>query len=249
MTDLEQKSAFEHFAKGERPLPQYYIETFVCPSDSTLSGSGSLTSYAANAGAASPASAQKPANGAFLNRVYDSKARVADGHWRDGKDRTLVFSERSDGARYDVIGWNGIGPSGHEGHEDEENYLDHEVLDEGEDRVWGPAFVWHKKPFACSLINGPSCACPETDVPPCQVISDTGRYPSDGCTLECNITDRSPNAKPSSEHGGGVNVAYGSGRAGFLRDTIDYEVFRSMMTLNGKVADAQDANYDDSDLE
>ena len=47
----------------------------------------------------------------------------------------------------------------------------------------------------------------------------------------------------------GVNVAYGSGRAGFLRDTIDYEVYRSMMTLNGKYADAADVKFDDSDIQ
>jgi hypothetical protein len=49
---------------------------------------------------------------------------------------------------------------------------------------------------------------------------------------------RSPNAKPSSEHSGGVNVAFGSGRAMFLRETIDYKVFRALMTLNDKTSDS-----------
>jgi prepilin-type N-terminal cleavage/methylation domain-containing protein len=248
LPDLERQAALDDYAKGERPLPDYYIETFLCPSNSVLERSGSVTSYAANAGAALPAIRQRPANGPFLNRIYDRKAAVAEGHWKDGKDHTLAFSERNDVGRYDIIGWNGIGPSNHDDHAEEENYLDHGVVDDGEDRVWGPAFVWQLgEPPQCALINGPLCGCNQPDL--CIIISGTPRYPSKPCTLECNVAQRSPNAKPSSEHSGGVNVAFGSGRAGFLRDTIDYEVYRSLMTLNGKYADVNDVKFDDSDIQ
>ena len=250
LPDMERQAALDDYSRGDRPLPDYYIETMVCPSNSFLDRSGSVTTYVANAGASLPASQQRPANGPFLNRVYDSKASVVEGHWKDGMDHTLAFSERNDVGRYDIIGWNGIGASDHEDHEQEENHLDHDVLDDGEDRVWGPAFVWHRgDPAACAKINGPTCICSPTDYPACQIMLGTARWTSEPCTLHCNVTERAPNATPSSEHGGGVNVAFGSGRAGFLRDTIDYDVYRSMMTLNGKYADVKDEKYDDSDIQ
>jgi hypothetical protein len=58
------------------------------------------------------------------------------------------------------------------------------------------------------------------------------------CTLQCNLEERSPNATPSSNHGGGVNVAFASGRALFLRENIDYKVYRAMMTLFDKQSDS-----------
>ena len=83
------------------------------------------------------------------------------------------------------------------------------------------------------------------------LIDDTGRYPPSPCTFECNTTDRSPNAKPSSEHSGGVNVAFASGRARFIRETIDYDVYRAMMTLNEMRSDSPRPNvvFDDASLE
>ena len=173
---------------------------------------------------------------------------MVEGHWKDGKDHTLAFSEVSAGGRYDIIGWNGIGDSEHKEHEQQEDYLDHDVIDKREDRTWGPVFLWHENPLKCSYINGPHCLCTRTEMPPCEVLPGTNYYTSEPCTYECNTTDRAPNATASSEHGGGVNVAYGSGRAGFMRDTIDYKVFRSLMTLNGKHARPQDVALDDSDI-
>jgi hypothetical protein len=70
----------------------------------------------------------------------------------------------------------------------------------------------------------------------------TGRYLGKNCTLECNVDDRSPNAKPSSAHAGGVNVAFGSGRALFLREDIDYKVYRALMTLSEKQSNSPDRN-------
>jgi len=45
-----------------------------------------------------------------------------------------------------------------------------------------------------------------------------------------------------------VNVAFGSGRAMFLRETIDYDTFRAMMTLADKNSDSprKDLVLDDS---
>jgi hypothetical protein len=64
------------------------------------------------------------------------------------------------------------------------------------------------------------------------------------------VAARAPNARPNSEHGGGVNVAFASGRAQFLRETVDYRVFRALMTLNDKHSDSPDRDIllDDATL-
>ena len=31
-----------------------------------------------------------------------------EGHWRDGREYTLIYTENSDATNYDVIGWNGF---------------------------------------------------------------------------------------------------------------------------------------------
>jgi prepilin-type N-terminal cleavage/methylation domain-containing protein len=247
LPDLEHGAVLDQYARGERPLPENYIETYLCPSDSGKSRSGSVLSYVANAGRADSAATQKPANGPFINRVYDSKARVMDGHWKDGRDHTLAFSERSDAGPYDIIGWNGFVTNANDLNSD---HIDHDIVDKRqEDRTWGPVFVWHTKPIGCMYINGPTCVCQNPDVPPC--LPQGPRFIATSCSYECNTTDRSPNAKPSSEHGGGVNVAFASGRCIFLRDTIDYDVYRALMTLGEKNSDSPRRDYqlDDAALE
>ena len=111
LPDLERQEAFDEYAKGNRPLPGYYFETYVCPSDSVQTREGSANSYLANAGASLPAKKQRPVNGAFINRIYDPKAAVVEGHWKDGRDRTLAFSETANGSPYDIISWNGLSPT------------------------------------------------------------------------------------------------------------------------------------------
>jgi hypothetical protein len=229
LPDLERQNIFDQYARGDVPLPEFYVDTYVCPSDAAKPRSGCVTSYVANAGWATSAANQRPTNGPFLNRAYAPKAAVQEGHWKDGKDHTLAYSERKDITRYDIMGWNGFLPI-----TAERDQIDHEVVDERrEDRTWGPVFVWQTNPLKCALINAEPCGCTMPDVPPC-VPTETGRYIAKTCTLKCNLEERSPNAKPSSDHGGGVNVAFGSGRALFLRENIDYNVYRALMTLFDK---------------
>ena len=56
-------------------------------------------------------------------------------------------------------------------------------------------------------------------------------------------------ARPSSVHSGGVNAAFCDGRAVFLREDIDYKVYKQLMTSDGKHSNdtdnqmLQDADY------
>jgi prepilin-type N-terminal cleavage/methylation domain-containing protein len=251
MPDLERQAIFDEYGKGDRPLPELYVETFMCPSDSSQTRAGNACNYVANAGWAESAFFQRPANGPFMNRAYEPSAAVQEGHWKDGMDRTLAFSERMDSLGYDVMGWDGLLESANDSSID---HVDRKVVDEDhEDRLWTPVFVWHGGQGQasipkCAYINAAPCVCPETDF--CTPLPGTGRYTSAMCRIECHIAERLPNAKPSSEHGGGVNVAFASGRVIFLRDTIDYEIYRALMTLNEKQSDSplRDLIVDDGEL-
>jgi hypothetical protein len=50
-------------------------------------------------------------------------------------------------------------------------------------------------------------------------------------------------ARPSSNHGGGVNVAFASGRVLFLRETIDYGIYIALMTPYDKKSDSPNPDY------
>jgi hypothetical protein len=50
-------------------------------------------------------------------------------------------------------------------------------------------------------------------------------------------------ARPSSNHGGGVNVAFISGRVTFLREDIDYIVYIALMTLHDKKSDSPNPDF------
>jgi prepilin-type N-terminal cleavage/methylation domain-containing protein len=248
LADMGRQGIVDKYALGHVPLPSYYIETYLCPSDGSKSRAGTVLSYVANAGWGTSAAHQRPANGPFLNRASSPKAAVVEGHWKDGRDHTLAFAERIDVGNYDIMGWNGFKAPDENG-----DQIDRDVVDgDNADRIWGPVFVWHRNPQKCSYINPvTTCACKTIDVPPCLPEPGTGRYMGKNCTLKCNIEDRSPNATPSSNHGGGVNVAFGSGRALFLKETIDYDVYRALMTLNEKSSDSplRDIILDDASMQ
>ena len=54
----------------------------------------------------------------------------------------------------------------------------------------------------------------------------------------------------SSNHGGGVNVAFASGRVLFLRETIDKVVYIALVTPFDKKSDSPTPNYvlEDNDI-
>jgi prepilin-type N-terminal cleavage/methylation domain-containing protein len=246
LADMGRQGILDKYSLGQVPMPSYFIETYLCPSDGSKSRYGTVLSYVANAGWGTSAAHQRPSNGPFLNRAYQPKASVLEGNWKDGKDHTLAFAERIDVANYDIMGWNGFKAAAENG-----DQIDRDVVEEqNADRIWGPVFVWHRNPQKCSYINPiVACKCKIPDM--CQPVEGTGRYMGKSCTLQCNIEDRSPNATPSSEHGGGVNVAFASGRALFIKETIDYDVYRALMTLNDKSSDSplRDIIVDDSSLQ
>src|SRR4029079_16557975 len=96
LADLERQDIVDEYALGHVPLPSYFIDTYFCPSNGSKSRIGTVLSYVANAGWGTSAAHQRPSNGPFLNRAFQAKAMVVEGNWKDGKDHTLSFAERTD---------------------------------------------------------------------------------------------------------------------------------------------------------
>jgi prepilin-type N-terminal cleavage/methylation domain-containing protein len=232
LPDLERDQIYNAYAKGTTPIPAKYIEPYLCPSDAVKPRTGSVLSYVANAGNAGSAAGQRPPNGPFLNRILNPKIATFEGHWKDGREYTLIYTENRDAMTYDRIGWNGMLPSANDS---SKGPVDQNVLENRTDWTWNPAFVWRTNPQPWDYINGETDEV--CDDEHCPHILETGRYNSQDCDESCAriYTYR---ARPSSDHTGGVNVSFGSGRALFLRENIDYDVFRALMTMYDKESDS-----------
>jgi len=50
-------------------------------------------------------------------------------------------------------------------------------------------------------------------------------------------------ARPSSNHNGGVNAAFGDGQVRFVSEDIDYRTYQALLTLRGKSSDVLDKEF------
>jgi prepilin-type N-terminal cleavage/methylation domain-containing protein len=229
MDDLERSGIAASNKLGE--MTDIYVAIYVCPSDGSKMRTGPELSYVANGGRMGSVKMEKFPNGPFVNHVYHPKLMMQDGNWMDGRDYTLAYGENVDAPYYTVMGWNG--------------WRTLYVFDEPEfispklaDRTWGPVFLWTTAPEERTPINlnGPDLTNSKCDE------AGAGRFTSRSCN-EDNGRLRARWARLSSTHGGGVNVAFASGRALFLRETIDYAVYIALMTPFDKKSDSPDPNY------
>ena len=228
LPDLERPQVHDGYAAGLRP--NTYLEIFVCPSDDTTTRSGAAMSFVANGGRAGSVVNQSPFDGPFLNRVYDPNASMLEGHWRDGREYTLAFSENLDAEEYDVLGWSGFvrTPQASGCGEVLDAAKPSCYIPKQEDRQWSPLFLWHTSATGIGTINSPTVYARNSR---CERRSQLA-YSS---TCDQEYEDAAvANARPSSNHPGGVNAAFAGGRALFLAEKIDYNVFRALMTPNDK---------------
>ena len=235
LPDIEQQKLYDAYATGH--LQDYFVQTYLCPSDGAKDRSGPVTSYVANAGRAGTARDEIPQNGPFLNRIFQPKLEALEGHWQDGREYTLLYSENRGATYFDEIGWNGlrsIAPL-----EIDEDF----TVKSGKDMKWGPVFVWDPstQPPDGARINEDGSGCREKDGL-CMSASPR-RFTSGSCPRVCVTDVLQIHARPSSYHAGGVNVAFGSGRAMFLRENIDYRVLQALMTLYDKRSTMPDPNH------
>ncbi len=227
LPDIEQQSVWEANATGQ--FANIYVDTYVCPSDASKSHIGSETSYVANGGRLGPSSLERPANGVFVNRQYHSSMAVMEGHWIDGREYTATYSENINATYYDEVGYNLYKIA-------DTMYDDHFI---GRERTYNPVFLWAYDVNERVPINADGVS--RTEVNKCERVNDR-RYTDESCNEDHGKAAASW-ARPSSYHSGGVNMAFGSGRVMFVRESIDYKVYIAMMTMNEKLSDSPDPRY------
>jgi prepilin-type N-terminal cleavage/methylation domain-containing protein len=229
LPDLERQHVFGVNATGQ-PSPDIYVDIYVCPSDAGKTHSGAEISYIANGGRLCAVKQERIPNGPFVNRIYHPDWATLEGHWLDGRDYTLAYSESLQATHYDEIGWNGFYNA--------DDVLDSDFIDKLKDRTWGPVFLWTDDPERRVPINGDGMN-----------VSDVKCDRAGLRWFETRTCKEEPGkamatwARPSSNHSGGVNVAFGGGRAMFLRETIDYQVYIALMTMAQKQSNAPDPNF------
>jgi prepilin-type N-terminal cleavage/methylation domain-containing protein len=227
LSDLERQQVHDANATGQ--LPDIYVEVYICPSDATKSRAGAETSYVANGGRVGPTDIEKTANGPFVNRVYHRDMATLEGHWVDGREYTLAYSENFNATYYDEVGWNIF--------ELADTIYDDDFI--GKERTFNPVFLWAASAPDRVPINGDGAD--EEEVAKCKP-SRPRRYESDTCP-ETPGKAAASWARPSSYHSGGVNVAFGGGKVLFLRENIDYQVYIALMTMNEKKSDSPNRNF------
>lgn len=225
---VERQDIYDNNAAGF--LRGTFVEIYLCPSDADKSHTGAELSYVANGGRVGGVIHQRVQNGPFVNRIYSPQLATLEGHWVDGREYTLIYSESIETTRYDRVGWNGFL------HTDDWE-LDGDFIVKTKDRTWGPVFLWatrtEREQEQQTRINMPGfdmegIEC-EEDIPQ--------RFTSGSCK-ERDGKFEATWARPSSYHDGGVNVAFIGGRCTFLRQDIDYQVYTALMTLNEKKSDS-----------
>jgi prepilin-type N-terminal cleavage/methylation domain-containing protein len=229
LPDLERQHVFGQNATGQ-PSPDIYVDIYVCPSDAGKTHSGAETSYVANGGRLGSVIGERIPNGPFVNRIFHTNWTTLEGHWLDGRDYTLAYSENLEATHYDEVGWNGFLQA--------DCKLDGDFIETLHDRTWNPVFLWTDDPERRVPINGDGSDLSDVK---CERAL-LRRFESRTCKKDPGIATATW-ARPSSHHSGGVNVAFGGGRAIFLRETIDYQVYIALMTMNQKQSDAPDPSF------
>lgn len=238
LADFERHQVHDAYMQGTRP--NTFIELYVCPSDAGKTRSGAQMSYVANAGREGTVLHQSPFNGPFLNRVYDRLAVMRDGHWRDGREYTLVFSENVDAGDYDVAAWSGFTASSQAACGSQIDNDGHGCyIPNGKDHQWSPLFVWHSAPSTSSYINGPKASCV---MPDCNCFMRSELAYCSSCDDSFQNT-AVKNARPTSNHPGGVNVSFAGGRAMFVSEQMEYDVLRALMTPNERRSDSPNQKF------
>lgn len=230
LEDLEQPQVADAYSKGERP--DAFVGVFFCPSEDVKQQSEAATSMVCNAGMAGTLGFQSPTNGPFLNMALNPKVAMLEGHWLDGRDNTLSLSENLDATRFDYAGWGGFRTN-----HSPDDLIDTDFVSDQKDHLWNPVFRWYPNDGTDRIINSGNAKCPNLNGQNCIPKDASPLRSSSGATQSYQMQQEG-DARPSSNHPGGVNVVFASGRADFLRENIDYKVFRALMTPNDRKSDS-----------
>ncbi len=178
---------------------------------------------------------QRPANGIFFDRINLPGIKVTASDVRDGLSNTMYISENLQGGN-----WNWVGPLAMppwpawpaSPYPSPSNF---------EEARLGTVFVW----LFAREVNMP--AVTPTD---CAFIIATTPDPTIARIKVNGLKNQFPigrptifTARPSSNHSGGVNVAFGDGSVRFISQDISYHVYQALMTPYGVASDCTYRGY------
>ena len=180
--------------------PDAGLSIFRCPSDHTIQDTDAECTYVANHGVHGTCWEDLPSNGPFLNMAGHPGQQTTSDDIRDGLDYTIFFSENIQATKYDELGWSGF---------DDDGQIDPAILAARSDLKWNPVFQWFT-----------------TEEPPYGARINEDK---DNDELDTPV-EKAIRARPSSDHAGGVIVAFGSGQTKFVYSGIDYVVYQQLCT-------------------
>lgn len=209
MGDMERGDIIDQWKRPDlsnSEVPRPFLDMLVCPSDPPLGTDSAWTSYVANAG---NARADYPGCGVLHTRfplhTPGSKHTKKMVHLTSNLD-TL---SSGDGASSTIL-----------------------VTENIQATTWDvPSFLTtaRKKVTEPAIKNG---------VPNNVIVWHDTTNPSPSLLINSELGTASEptveSARPSSEHKGGVNVAFADGHVVFLKDTIDYTVYARLMSSDGE---------------
>ena len=137
--------------------------------------------------------------------------------FQDGSTNTIVFSESLQAGD-----WNQVGPA--------------QVFLPPTGFAWLYAADPGSPPIEPSnAVSPPAVIFPQNPVPPHSVINGQKRNPPNAAGVEL--------LRPSSNHRGGVNVAFADGHVILLRENISYHVLQALTTPDGTKSDVPHRSY------
>ena len=210
-------------------------KSIVCPSDGDKTAVGPVTSYVANGGRVGPVVEQRSRTARSSIASTIPMPPSLEGHWIDGREYTLIYSENIDAKYYDEIGWNGF---------DEQRSL--ESTTKLSTKTWtiAPGTPCSSGPKATTRSKSKRGSIRRASI--WTTSSAKKRLPAalHEPVLRRGARQSAGDLGPAVEHhGGGVNVAFISGRVTFLREDIDYNVYIALMTLNDKKSDSPNPDF------
>lgn len=208
MGDLERSDIVDQWKRGDlrdNELPRPFLDMLVCPSDPPLGTDSAWTSYVANAG---HAQADYPGCGIMHTR-YPLHTPGSRHKKMVHVTSNLDTLSSGDGSSTTIM-----------------------VTENIQASTWDvPSFLRtaKKKPTEPAIKNG---------VPHNVFVWHDTTNPSPGLLINSDLGPGSEptiqSARPSSEHKGGVNVAFADGHVVFLKESIDYTVYSRLMSTDGE---------------
>ena len=210
---LQQTQLNTQFRDGTPPAKIPYMEILVCPSDPPENNQAAALDYVVNCGKPDYVySTDKAANGLFFDKAQTSggQGKTINSNLNnivDGAENTLMVSENMNLSRL-LDPTTGWGETGQQG--------DNTKVTEARFGFmwWNDTKQKDGTPSPYRSINGGRLGDPSLPKPTAEDI-----------------------ARPASNHNGGVNVCFASGRETWLRQDIPYYVYQQLMTPDGNRAD------------